>query len=117
LRDGPRVTQAAVMRVVEQEVKTAATSANLADAADQPRIVPLVHDYQIGIVQCIIQVDGSWVVTDAVELGISLAEGLNDAHAVVGQKMVQAPTVCWFVNLHLVTTRSQLHDDAAQKMS
>ena len=106
----------AVMGVVEQQDVAAGREAMPAQRRDEPRLVPLVHDDDIGAVDNPIRVEVDAVVHLRPELRESRAEPPHGSFAMIAQQICPAPAVARLAGDGDMSAPLQFPHHAAQKM-
>src|SRR5687768_8797618 len=87
-----------------------------ADAPDEVRIIPLMHNDHVGAVQHFIEVDSVRPVKRAAQVRIGGVKLVNGPFTTLLAQIAQAPVVLLLVNTHGVAALDELRGDAAQEM-
>ena len=113
--DRVRITDGAVMRIVEQQGEAAAAHPRAAERGDQCGIVPLVDDDEIGVRE---QRGGIIALREGLraQLGIGRRIGVQSCLAMIGQQIGKAPRARRLQRQDIMTPRHELAQDAAQEV-
>src|SRR3954447_2932211 len=110
-----RCGDCAMMCVMEKKREWRALCSTLADASDQIRRVPFMHNHQIGTMQGAVEIHRRAVLPDldAGQESLCLPQRL---YAAVANGVEAAPSVGRFIDNHLVPELTQLARNTAEKM-
>src|SRR3954452_18305257 len=110
-----RCSDCAMMCVMEKQREWRGLCSTLADASDQIRRVPFMHNHQIGTVQGAVEIHRRAVLPDldAGQESLCLLERL---YATVANGVEAAPSVGRLIDDHLMTKLTHLARKAPQKM-
>src|SRR4051812_27280619 len=105
----------AMMRVMEKQREWRPLCSTLADASDQIRRVPFMHDHQIGALQGAVQIHRRAVLPD-LDVGQESLCLLERLYAAVANGVKAAPSLGRFIDDHLMLKLTELARNAAEKM-
>ena len=108
--------QGAVVGVVEQQAIAAAAQPMPADRRHQRRLVPLVHDDEVGPREAGVEVERRRVVGGGAQAREGGGEGRLGVEPCLGLQVAPAPAVQRLEHLDGMAAGLQLADDAAQEM-
>jgi hypothetical protein len=111
-----RLRGRAVVRVVKEQPVAARALAVRADAGDELRVAPLVHEHEIGAVERHVEVERRQVVGRARELRERAREVLLARAPVLRHEIRPAPSAGGLEHAHVVAAIEQLGRDAAQEV-
>src|SRR5207248_3753920 len=108
-------SRAAVMRVVEKQPERGAALAQSAQLAHEARIVPLVHEHEVGASDRARQIE-LFVIADGSDARVGTPCSLERGDTVLGDEVLHAPCVLRFVHVDARSAFDQFGRDAAEEM-
>lgn len=106
----------AVMRVVKKEFVCARPGAVAAKGLHKSRVVPFVHEDEVGAFQDAVEVEGAGRVRGAFQVRARRMKLSDGGDAVVAQQIAEAPIVGGFVHAHAMAAGQQFAHHSPEKM-
>jgi hypothetical protein len=115
LTDRVRIADGAMMRIVEEEREARAAAALAPKGGYEPRLVPFVHDHDVGVRQGQVELEKILVGARA-QLRIGVVIGLKARLAMILDEVLDAPRIDRLVGDDLVALGDQLAQDSTQEV-
>ncbi len=106
----------AVVRVMEQQTAVSRGRAMPADTRYELRLIPLVHDHDVGAIERFIQIESGRIVERAAQTRVSRLEGIQRPIPMAFAQIAQTPAANRLEYLDAMPPVHQLGHDAAQEV-
>ena len=105
-----------MMGVVKKKAIAAALCPMTANAPNEFRIIPFMHENEIGAIESLVEIERREFVKLTFEPRISSRESVQRSLAMFGAQVAQTPALLWLVDFDFMAALDQLGRDTAKKM-